>query len=364
MSQSVQTSNTSTSARGLQQLQALMGDDVKLQKSGKTEQAPGLVIAADGSKTLYLNDADYATLLDELDDERTVGGEIHVSTNSLQKMGAEENQHPAGVGLFGAISAAFNDALAKISADNPGLLADLFKAYESQKEKAGGTIWDLLNELKAMYAKYQAESAKLGTETVVKNQELVFTHAVDKAQNLISKAAEKMALAIDQAITGGVTASVSAGLAGGGGKLAHSAGKLSGAGGQVGQVADAAADAVPAGANAALAQQGAAALNPQAMALAKRAELLSTSLNGAGGVSGQFGQSVNADLGGRSEYAEAMSQSKLAVLDGETGAAETLKGQGETMRNEAHQSFKEIIEAVVQALQSMNRNIGAMGTGA
>ena len=113
-----------------------------------------------------------------------------------------------------------------------------------------------------------------------------------------------------------------------------------------------------------MAQNAAGAPIVAAKALAQRSELLSTSLNGAGGVTGQLGQSVNADLGGKSEYAEAMSQSKVALLDGETGAAETLKGQGETLRTEAHQSFKEIIEAVVQALQSMNRNIGAMGTGA
>ena len=362
MSQSVQTSNTST--RGLQQLQALMGDDVKLQKSSNTEQTPGLVIAADGSKTLYLNDADFATLVDELDDERTVGGEIHVSANSLLKMGAEEEQYSAGERLFGAISAAFNDALAKIAADNPGLLADLFKAFESEKEKTGGTIWDLLNELKALYAEYQAESAKLGTEVVVKNQELVFNNVIEKVKNITEKAAEKMALAVDQAITGAFTSAAGAALAGGSGKLAYNAGKVAGPAAQAGQAVDAAVDAVPAGANAAVAQQAAGALNPQAMAMAKRSELLSTSLNGASGVSGQLGQSVNADLGGQSEYAEAMSQSKLALLDGETGAAETQKGQGETMRNEAHQSFKEIIEAVVQALQSMNRNIGAMGTGA
>ncbi len=362
MSQSVQTSNTST--RGLQQLQALMGDDVKLERSGKTEQAPGLVIAADGSKTLYLNDADFATLVDELDDERTVGGEIHVSANSLLKMGAEEEQHPAGERLFGAISAAFNDALAKIGADNPGLLADLFKAYESQKEKTGGTIWDLLNELKAAFAKYQAESAKLGTEVVVKNQELVFNNVIEKVKNITDKAVEKMALAVDQAITGGFTSVAGAALAGGSGKLAYNAGRVAAPAAQAGQAVNAAAGAVPAAPAAAMAQNAAGAPIAAAKAMAKRSELLSTSLNGAGGVSGQLGQSVNADLGGQSEYAEAMSQSKVALLDGETGAAETQKGQGETMRNEAHQSFKEIIEAVVQALQSMNRNIGAMGTGA
>lgn len=361
MSQSVQTSNTST--RGLQQLQALMGDDVKLQKSSNTEQTPGLVIAADGSKTLYLNDADFATLVDELDDERTVDGEIYVSAKSLEKMGAEEDQHPAGERLFGAISAAFNDALAKISADNPGLLVDLLEAHERLKEKTGGTIWDLLTELQAKMAEYQKESAKLGTEVVVKNQEHIFTNAIKKAENIVTKAAEALALAVHQAIAGGVTSGVSAGLSAGSGKLAHNAGRVAGPAAQAGQVVDASAPAVPGVANAAVAQNAAGALGPQAMGMAKRAELLSTSVNSAGGVSGQVGQATNADLQGRGQYLETMSQSELTVLDSQNTAAETQKGGGEAMKNEAHQTANQIAGELNQAKQGTNNNVAGFGRG-
>ena len=51
MSQSVQTSNTIT--RGLQQLQALLGAEVKLQNSSHTDSTPGPVTFADGCKKLH-----------------------------------------------------------------------------------------------------------------------------------------------------------------------------------------------------------------------------------------------------------------------------------------------------------------------
>lgn len=361
MSQSVQTSNTST--RGLQQLQALMGDDVKLERSGKTEQAPGLVIAADGSKTLYLNDADFATLVDELDDERTVDGEIYVSAKSLEKMGAEEDQHPAGERLFGAISAAFNDALAKISADNPGLLVDLLKAYERLKEKTGGTIWDLLTELQAMMAEFLAESAKLGTEQAASSQELIFANTVEKFETIIAKATEKMALAVDQAITGGVTSVAGAALSAGSGKMAHSAGKVSGPAAQAGNAVDAAADAIPAAPHAAMAQNAAGGLNPQAMAIAKRDELLSTSLNGAGGVTSQLGGAVNADLSGQGEFVEGRAQGAITLLEGVTGAKEVQKNQGEALKTDSHQTTKEIAGELNQAKQGTNNNLAQFGRG-
>jgi hypothetical protein len=72
---------------------------------------------------------------------------------------------------------------------------------------------------------------------------------------------------------------------------------------------------------------------------------------------------VNADLSGQSEYAEAMSQSKLALLEGVTGAAEVQKNQGEALKTDSHQSTKEIAGELNQARQGTNNNLAKLGQG-